>query len=161
MTGSEADGLYRLLRGAISHSSMFSAPPHLKDVIMFLHHRCIQATPSGVQGVKPKPSTPVAEGSQIGTRRSPSLAVSQALEAAIPTHMTPLCLNVGGIKRVYKCHVEGSISEGPSTSQAAICPHVCCDHLGVRFVQVPPVTKPFSNWMPCKHHKKLHSSDPQ
>ena len=34
VAGSEAVGLYRLLRGALSHSTMSSAPPHLKDIVM-------------------------------------------------------------------------------------------------------------------------------
>ena len=137
-----AEGLYRLLRGALSHSSMSSAQPPPK--------RCCQAPTTTVstlpnqesEGVKSKPSAPAAEGSGLA-QEAPSLPVSQVLEVAIPTHMTPLYLNVGGVKRVYKCQVEG-YSEGPSTSQAAICTHVHHDHLGVRLA-CPSCTQTFLN----------------
>ena len=144
--------------GELYHIPLCPLPhPYLKDVIM-PHHHCIQATPQVSRGVKPEPSTPVAEGSGLAQQAS-SLAVSQALEVAIPTHMTPLCLNVGGIKRVYKCWVEGC-SEGPSTSQAAICAHVHCDHLRVRLA-CPSCNQTFLNLDALRHHMKIHSSKPQ
>ena len=77
---------------------------------------------------------------------APSPAASQALEVAIPTHMAPLHLQLGGIQRVYKCQVEGC-SEGPSTSCATICAHMYRDHLQVRLV-CPSFAKTFLNWMP-------------
>ena len=42
-----------------------------------------------------------------------SMAVSQALEVAIPTHMTPLCLNVVGIKRVSNSGLRGAVRDHP------------------------------------------------
>ena len=72
----------------------------------------------------------------------PTPAAPEALDVAIPTHMTPLHLELGGIKRVYKCQVE-VCTEGPSTSHGAICTHVYRDHLGVRLAY-PLVTKPSS-----------------
>ena len=116
----------------------------------YCHH--IQAAPSGIQRSQPKPSTPVAEGSGLA-QEAPSLAVSQALEVVITTHMTPLHLNMGGIKRVYKCWVEGC-SKGPSTSQATICTHVHCNHLEVRLV-CPSCTQTFLNLDALRHHKKI------
>ena len=111
--------------------------------------------PQESEKVKPKPSALAAEGSRLA-QEAPSLAVSQALEVAIPTHMTPLCLNVGGIKRVYKYQVEGC-SEGPSISWASICTHVHCDHLGVR-LPCPSCTQTFLNSHALRCHKKIHTS---
>ena len=86
----------------------------------------------------------------------PSTATSQALEVAIPAHMAPLCPQLRGIKRVYKCWVEGC-SEGPSTSHAAICVHVHRDHLGVRLV-CPSHTKTFLNSDTLMCHRKIHNN---
>ena len=105
VAGSEAEGLYRLLRGAVSHSSVSFAPPPPK--------RCHHAPTTTVsksphqesEGVEPEASAPAVEGNGLALV-VPSSAVSQSLDVAIPAHMTPLCLNVGGIKRVYKWWVE-------------------------------------------------------
>ena len=64
-------------------------------------------------------SDPADSKSELALETSSS-AKSQALEVAIPAHIIPLCLQLGGIKSVYKCQVE-SCMEGPSTSHAAIC----------------------------------------
>ena len=42
-----------------------------------------------------------------------------------PTEMIPLYINVGDEHQVYCCQVEGC-PEGPSSSHATICSHVCC-----------------------------------
>ena len=60
--------------------------------------------------VKPKPSTPAAEGSGLA-QEAPSLAVSQALEIAIPAHMTPLCLNVGASKGFINARLKGIVRD--------------------------------------------------
>ena len=111
--------------------------------------------PQKSEKIEPKPSAPAAEGSRLAQEAS-SLAVSQVLEVAIPFHMTPLCLNVGGTKRVYTCWVEGC-SKGLPTSQAAICAHMCCDHLGVRLA-CPSCTQTFLNSDALMHHKNIHTS---
>ena len=64
---------------------------------------------------------------------SASPAALPASEEAIPVHMQPLCIQLGGVKWVYRCQVEGC-REGPSTSHATICAHVCKVHLGVGLV---------------------------
>ena len=51
----------------------------------------------------------------------------------IPAEMEHLRINVGNTRWVYHCHVEGC-TEGPSTSQAAICSHVHQAHLGTKLL---------------------------
>ena len=64
--------------------------------------------PRESEGVEPKPSTPAAEGIRLAQEASP-LAVSPALEVAIPAHMTPLCLNVGASKGCIKAGLRGAV----------------------------------------------------
>ena len=45
--------------------------------------------------------------------------------------MELLRINLGDTRWVYHCHVEGC-TEGPLTSWAAICSHVCWVHLGMK-----------------------------
>ena len=72
-----------------------------------------------------------------------SLQLRHKLQVAIPAHMISLHLQLGGIKRMYKCQVEGCM-EGPSTSHAAICIHVHREHLGVGLA-CPSCAKTFFN----------------
>ena len=117
------------------------------------HH--FQATSSGVQRSYTWISTPVVEEVELASEAT-ATAISKALKVAIPVHMAPLHLQLGGIKRVYKCWVEGC-SKGPSTSWAAICVHVCKDHLGVTLA-CPSCVKNFLNWDALRYHRKTHSS---
>ena len=48
----------------------------------------------------------------------------------------------------------GGCSEGPSTSHATICAHVCMYHLGVRLA-CPTCTKTFLNLDALMHHKRV------
>ena len=48
LAGSEVEGFYRLLRGAISHSSISSIPPPPKKIPSCHNHHSLQAAPSGV-----------------------------------------------------------------------------------------------------------------
>ena len=151
MAGSEAESLYRLMRWALSHSPMSCAPPPPKR-----HHYVPTATiskppPQESEGVKPKPSIPAAEGSGLAQEAS-SMAVSQALEVAIPPIWHPFAW-MWGHQRVYKCSVEG-FSEGLSTSQAAICAHVHHDHLGV-MLACPSCTWTFLKLMPLDITRKF------
>ena len=77
VAGLEAEGLYGLLRGAISHSPVSSTPPQSKR-----HHQATtpiisKLPPQESEKVKPKPSTPAAEGGILALEAH-SLAVSQA-----------------------------------------------------------------------------------
>ena len=156
VAGSEAEGLYRLLTEAISYSSMSSAPSSPKK----WHHiptATISKPPSQEpEEVAPEGSVPAVKVVEL-TLEVPSSTASPALEVTIPAHMTPLHLQLGGIKRVYKCWVEGC-SVGPSTSQATICVYVCRDQLGVRLA-CPSCAKAFLNSDALRHHRKIHSSE--
>ena len=110
--------------------------------------------PQEPEEAAPEASIPVVGEVELALE-VPTSAVSQALEVAIPAHMAPLHLKLGGIKRVYKCWMEGC-SKGPSTSCATICARVCRDHLGVRLV-CPSCTKTFLNLDALRHHRKIHS----
>ena len=155
VSGSEVEGLYGLLRGAVSHSPMSSIPLPPKK-----HHHAPTATISKLLPQEPKEtvpevSIPVVKEVELASE-APSSAATPALEVAIPTHVAPLHLQDGGIKMVYKCGVEGC-SDGPSTSWAAICAHVHRDHLGVR-LPCPSCTKTFLNSDALRHHRKSHIS---
>ena len=116
VAGSEAEGFYGLLRGAMLHSSISPALPPYKKV----HH-----TPSiTISHPPPQESTgPDVPDPADQAMKAVSSAISPALEEAIPANMQPLHIQLGGIKLVYQCQVEGC-KEGTSTSCATICAHV-------------------------------------
>ena len=123
-------------------------PPH-----SYCHH--FQTAPSGVWRSWTWSLCSLWFGNWTGTTGS----IFSCLPSFGGSHLhppgTPLTYS-WGIKRVYKCQVEGC-SEGPSTSHAAICAHMCWDHLGVRLA-CPSCTKTFLNLDALRHHKKVHSS---
>ena len=96
VSGSEGEGFYRLLRGAVSHTSSSPAP----------NMTVLQPPPQKPEKVAPEVSVLVAEKEKQAPE-VPSPVSSEAPEETIPAHMQPLCLQMGGIKRVYKCWVEG------------------------------------------------------
>ena len=147
MADSEVGGFYGLLRGAMSHSSVSSAPPPHKKV----HH-----TPSATISHPPPQESkePEAPGPAEQALESTSSTAPSVLEGEIPVEMQPLCIQLGGIKRVYRYQVEGC-REGPSTSCATICTHVCKVHLGMGLV-CPLCNKSFFNPDTFRHHKKGH-----
>ena len=148
VTGSEAEGFYGLLRGAVLHSSLpTSSPPSPKKT----HH----APSSTISHLLPQESKePEASVSVEQALESASLTVPLVLEEEIPAHMQPLCIHLGGIKRVYRCQVKGC-KEGPSTSHATICTHMHRVHLGVGLV-CPLCKKSFFNPDTFRCHKKSH-----
>ena len=151
VAGSEA-GLYRLLRGAISYPSAPSAPPIPKKVCHTLS-ATISCSPPGVWRCCTKASNPaVKDVKQV--LEAPSPAAFPASEEALPTHIQHLCIQLGGIKRVYRCWVEGCTEE-PSTSHATICAHVCRMHLGMELM-CPSCGKSFFNPDTLRHHRKSH-----
>ena len=115
------------------------------------NHHHLQATPSGARGSCTWSFHSCGQGNWPGTR-SPLLSCITSFGGGYPSpHDTP-SPTAGGIKRVYKCQVEGC-SEGPSTSHATICVHVHRDHLGVRLA-CPSCTKTFLNSDALRCHKK-------
>ena len=147
VAGSEVEGFYGLLRGAMSHSSMSSSPPPPKKVCHTLFATRSHPPPQESQ-------EPEAPGPAEQTPESTSLTVPSVLEGEIPANMQPLCIQLGGIKRVYRCQVEGC-REGPSTSHATICAHIYRVHLGVGFM-CPLCNKSFFNHDTFRCHKKGH-----
>ena len=147
VTGSEAEGLYGLLRGAVSHSSLptSSSPPKKSCLAPF---SAISHLPPQ-ESKEPEASVPVAQALESTSSTAPSV-----LEGEIPANMPPLCIQLGSIKTVYRCQVEGC-REGPSTSHATISAHMCRVHLGVGLV-CPLCNKSFFNPDTFRCHKKSH-----
>ena len=113
VAGSEAEDLYRFLRGALSDSSMSSAPPPLKKHCHVPTATISQLHPQESEGVESEASTPVVGGIEL-VLETPSSAVSQALEVAIPTTWHPFAWSRGCQKGLQ---MPGwGCSEGPSTS---------------------------------------------
>ena len=140
-------GFYGLLRGVISHSSLPTSSPPSKKA-----HHAPSFTASHLlpqESKEPEASAPVEQALEPA-----SLTVPPVLEEEIPAHMQPLCIQLGGIKRVYQWQVEGC-KEGPSTSHATICTHMYRVHLGVGLV-CPLCNKSFFNLDTFWHHKKGH-----
>ena len=148
VAGSEEEGLYGLLRGAISHSSKSSIPPPHKK-------HCHTPTANIYKPPPQEPGEAAPEASVPAVREVPSSAVSQTLVVAIPTHMAPLCLQLGVSRGSIHARVE-RCSEGPSTSHATICVHMCMHHLGLRLA-CPSCAKTFLNLDALRHHRKIHN----
>ena len=146
-TGSEAEGLYRLLRAAVSHSYLTTSSPPPKKTChapsSSIFHLPLQ------ESKEPEASVPTEQALESTSSTAPSV-----LEREIPANMQPLCFQLGGIKHVYRCQVEGC-REGPSTSHATICAHVSRVHLGVGLV-CPHCNKSFFNPDTFRHQKKGH-----
>ena len=146
MTGSEAEGLYGLLRGAESHSSLpTSSPPPKKSCC---------APSSTISHLPPQESKePEASVPAVQALESTSSIAPSVLEREISANMQPLCIQLGGIKRIYRCQVEGC-REGLSTSHTTICAHVHRVHLGVGLV-CPFCNKSFFNPDTFRYHKRV------
>ena len=149
VAGSEAEGFYGFLRGVTTPSSPLSSPPLPKKPRPAPSSTISQPTPQDPKG----PEAPDPAGQAAGPS---SPAASIAPEEAIPAHMQPLRVQVGGTKRIYKCRVEGC-KEGPSTSRATIVAHIRRVHLGVRLT-CPLCGKNFFNSDAFRCHKKIHTS---
>ena len=147
VAGSEAKGLYGLLKGVASYSCPVPSQPPIKKP------RPAPSTTISTSPLQESTAPEVSEPASQATGPTCSV-VSPAPEEAILAHMQPLRVQVGGIKRVYKCQVE-ACKEGPSTSWATICAHIRKVHLGVRLV-CPLCGKTFFNLDILRHHKKTH-----
>ena len=155
VAGLEAESLYRLLKGAILHFPVSSVPPPPKKPCHTPSGSVSKPPHQEPEEAVPEASAPVAEDVEQAPEAAPP-AVSPSLELAIPTHMTPLYLQLVGIKRVYKWQGEGC-TEGLSTACAAICAHVHREHLGVRLV-CPSCAKTLFNSDALRYHKRIHSN---
>ena len=92
VAGSEVEGFYGLLRGAMSHSSVSPAPPP---------HKKVCHTPSAtIAHLPPQQSKePEAPGPAEQAPESTSSTAPSVLEGEIPANMQPLCIQLGGIRR--------------------------------------------------------------
>ena len=109
VAGSEAEGFYRVLMGAVLQLSMSSAPSPPKRHCHAPTATISKLPPQESKGVEPEASAPVVEGTGLALE-APSSAVSQALEVTIPAHMTPLHLNVGEPKGCINVELRGAVS---------------------------------------------------
>ena len=90
VAGSEVEGFYGLLRGAMLHSSISSAPPPDKKVCH---------TPSAISHLPPQESTgPDVSEPADQVMKAVSPAAPPASEEAISTHMQPLHIQLCGSK---------------------------------------------------------------
>ena len=139
VAGLQVEGFYGLLRGAMSHSSMSPAPPS---------HKKVSLTPSTTISHPPplESKEPEAPGPAEQALESTSSTAPSVPEGEILTNMQPLHIQLGGIKRVYRCQVEGC-REDPSTSHATICTHMHKVHFGWGWC-VPSATSPSSTLTP-------------
>ena len=101
----EAEGLYRLLRGAILQFSVSSAPPLPKR-----HHHAPTTTiskqpPQESEGVEPDTSAPLVGGLNWHWRLL--LSCLPSFGGSHPHPHDTLLPECGGIKWVYTCQVEG------------------------------------------------------
>ena len=97
VAGSEVEGLYGLLKGAISHPSISSAPPPPKKA-----HHTPSATVSHPPPQEPTCVTPKASDPATKIVEQALEAAYLASEEALPANMQPLHLQLGGMKKVYK-----------------------------------------------------------
>ena len=148
MAGSEVEGFNGLLRGAMSYSSMSSAPTLPLRKSATFHLPTISHLPPQ-ESKEPQDPGPAKQAPESTTLTAPSV-----LEEEIPANMQPLCIQLGGIKRVYRCQVEGCREE-PSTSHATICVHIRRVHMGVGLVCLL-CSKSFFNPDTFRCHKKGH-----
>ena len=148
VAGSEAEGLYGLLKGVTSYPHPNTSHPPMKKPHLSPSSTTTQSPllePTG-----PDVSDPVGQA----TVSSPPVA-TPAPEEDIPAHMQPLRVQVGGTKHGYQCQVEGC-KEGPSTSWATISTHIRKVHLGVGLV-CPLCNRMFFNLDMLRHHRKTHN----
>ena len=64
----------------------------------------------------------VAEGG-TQAQETPSLAIPQAFEAAIPSDMTPLCVDVGLLRGFIMARLRGATKDLPPPVQPSVSMH--------------------------------------
>ena len=104
--GSEAEGLYGLLRGAVAHSSLSTSSPPPKKT----HHAPFSFIPHlpPQEPKEPKASIPTEQALESISSTAPSVG------REIPANMQPFVIS-WGCQEGYRCQVEGC-REGPLTS---------------------------------------------
>ena len=146
VAGSEAEGLYGLLKGATSYPHPAPSHPPLKKPHISPGSTITQ--PPLLESTGPEVLNPVGQAIE-------STPPAATPEEDLLAHMQPLRVQVGGAKCMYQCWVEGC-KEGLSTSRAAISTHIRKIHLGVGLV-CPLCDKTFFNSDVLRHHRKTHN----
>ena len=111
VNGSEAEGFYGLLKGAVSHASSSPVQSPLKKHCPAPTMTISHLPPQEPEKVAPKVSGFAAEKEKQAPE-VPSPVSAETPEETIPAYMQPLCITLGGINRVYRCSVEGC-TDGP------------------------------------------------
>ena len=93
VTGSEAEGFYGLLRGAVLHSSLPTSSPPPKKAHCAPSATVFHLPPQ--ESKEPEASVPAEQALEFA-----SLTFPPVLEGEIPSHIQPICIQLGGIKRV-------------------------------------------------------------
>ena len=116
MAGSEAEDFYGLLRGPMSHFSLATSSPPPK--------KACHAPFATVSHLSPQESTePEASAPADQALESAPLDVPPASEEEIPTHMQPLCIQLGHQKGIQM--LGWGLQRGPiSLSCYHLCPHM-------------------------------------
>ena len=125
VAGSEAEGLYGLLKGVTSYPHPASSHPPINKPHLSPSATITQSPLQESTG--PEVSDPAGQATG-----SASSAATQLQRWTYWPTCNPLGFK-GGTKCTYQCRVEGC-KEGPSTSQATISGHVRKVHLGVGLV---------------------------
>ena len=107
VAGLEAEGLHRLLRGTICLSPCPWPHPHPKNAAM-LQLPPFLSCPLRSLNELHLVSAPVVEEVELALE-APSSAVSEAQEVAIPTHMSPLCLQLGASRGFTNARLRGAV----------------------------------------------------
>ena len=87
VTGSEVEGLYGLLRGAILHSFLSTSSPPPKKTCCTPSSTISNLPPQ--EPMEPEASVPTEQALQSASSTAPSV------EREIPAHMQPLCIQLG------------------------------------------------------------------
>ena len=141
---------YRLQRGVIAHPHIFSPTSSQESSLDPVCH-CLLSAPSGTYRCHTWSPWVCNTSGRAGIRSCLSSYLASSRGRSPHQHAAPL-YSIGGIKRVYRCWVEGS-KEGPSTLHATISVHVHKVHLGVGLV-CPSCGKSFLNPDTFWCHKK-------
>ena len=115
VAGLEAEGLYGLIGEPYHIPPYPPSHPHPTNLATPHLPPSLRHPPQEPEEAVPEASAPVAEDVKQALEAAPP-AASPALEVTIPTHMTPLCLQLGAVR--------GSISAGLRVAQRGHHPHM-------------------------------------
>ena len=122
------------------------ACPSLRGAGRFLLPKSLACQPKSPKLQPQMPWFPSLRGCiRIG---GPSPQILQSKEAAIPTWMAPLCMNMGVTKWIYCCQVKG----------CPICSHVHWTNLGMKLSCLSCSSTFFNTDTLQWHDKQAHSS---